>query len=1571
MVALGNNNGLNFTNASYATIGGTVSGAGNLISGNNGGGINCFVLGSTAELIEGNLIGVDITGRRALPNKSHGLRIAGPTNCTIGGTVARAANVISGNGGDGVNLTVGPANGTYVLGNFIGTDSFGDNLGNVGRGVDIGSDDVTVGGTASGAANVIAFNGSSGIFVGGNLDHNSFLSNSIYDNTDLGINLGNGPTPNHLDEQGFTIPAPNDYQNYPVLTSATSTSKSTEIIGTLNASASTSYLVQFFASPTADASGFGQGQLYLGSATVPTGANFNASINATVNTATPAGWVVSATATDPLGNTSEFSQDVIPVASADMGVAITSSPTSAAYAGSNLTYTVTATANGPGTAQGVTVTDTLPANIGQNVIASTSVAGVTPIISGNTVTADFGAMAANTSAMLTITVVPTAAAIPQITDQATVTTQGSIDPNPNNNSASLTTTIDPAADLALSLAGLPSTVTVGNSVTYTLTATNAGPSDADDVVVTDILPLDITSSVTASTSVGGVTPTVANGQVTADLGTLAMGASATVTITVVPDGAAVPQIIDSAFISSSTYDPDQGNNSPPAVTTTVNPVPMSDLSITMSGAPDPVYAGSNLTYTIKATNSGPSTDPDAVVTDTLPANVTFVSATGGVTPSGDVLTLPLGGLASNSTTTVTIVVTPTAAAAGSGSASITNSAVITGEYNSNLQNSASTSTTVMASTAIAIQVAPQPTTAQAGQDLTYTVTATNNGPSNATGLVLTDTLPSVIGANVSAMTSVPGVTAVVSGGQVTASFGEVDLNDSLTLTITVVPTLAAVTDSPLVDTATVTNNEFNSDPNTAMSSVPVAPVSNLSITMSGPPGSVGVGSDVTYTISASNSGPSTDPDAVVTDTLPANVTFVSATGGATPSGGVLTLPLGSMAPGAMTTMTIVVTPTAVAAGTGTGSITNSAVITSPSDANLENSASVQTTVTAVTAIGLHMTATNGPNYVDGDLEYTITATNSGPSNATGVVLADTLPGDISSNVTATTSVPGVGASIAGGQVTADFGALNVDESVTLTITVVPTATAVADSPLVNLVKVTNNEFDASPSTATLSTTILPVSDLAITQFTAAPAAVTYGSAVTYTAAVINHGPSPATGLTVTLPMPAFTTFASGSWTIPSHPIDLAGTVDQEGSNLVADIGNLAVGSTVTVTIVVTPQQDAVGTLNATITASADGFNETASAATNTLQTTVEDQPGNLQFSAAGYEVPETAGSATITVIRTDGLRGQVSVNFTTVPMSATAGLDYTPVAQTVVFPAGVARETIQVPVLADPYDDRNELVGLAISDPTGGAALGAVTTATLTIEDTDPNSTVPMVSAVQWTGTARSITSLIISFNEPLAAATADNPANFELAGVGKKGTFSTQHDMPLAIEPPVYDPSNFTVTLVPTHALGINQFYSLLLKGTPGGITNGGGIELAGAGAGQIGTNFTALFAQGTNLKYTDAGGNQVSFGVKGGGYLQDLLTGSGVGQRLVLVGEVPHRTIVSGSVKQGKHGTGRAYLGYSFYGLGQFGNVRVTLKSPPFQIQRYPFSPGLPLGPPTELARVSSAGPVAAARRQSAGRG
>ena len=742
------------------------------------------------------------------------------------------------------------------------------------------------------------------------------------------------------------------------------------------------------------------------------------------------------------------------------------------------------------------------------------------------------------------------------------------------------------------------------------------------------------------------------------------------------------------------------------MTTTVQPAPVSDLSITMSGTPDPVYAGNNLTYTINATNSGPSTDPDSVVTDTLPANVTFVSATDGATPSGDVLTLSLGSLAANATSSMTIVVTPTAAAAGTDTGTITNSAVITGEYNSNLENSASATTTVMPATALVLQVTAVPTSAQAGQDLTYTVTATNNGPSDATGVVVSDVLPADITADVIASTSVAGVNARVAGGQVTASFGDLAIGSSVILTIAVVPTLESVSSSPLADSATITNNEFNPNPNTAMISVPVAPVSDLSIAMTGTPDPVGAGSNLTYTIKATNGGPSTDPAAVVADTLPANVVFVSATGGSVPEGGMIEMPLGSLAANASTTVTIVVSPTAAAAGGGTGAITNSATINSPYNVNLENSASVDTRVTAVTAVGVQITSTPGPNYVAQDLTYTITATNKGPSNATGVVLSDTLPSDVTSNVTASTSVPGVTASIAGGQVTADFGDLNVNASVTLTITVVPSEAAAPHSPLVDAASVTTNEFNASPNTATLSTPILAVADLAITQLASTPGPVEYADKLTFTAIVKNNGPSPATGVTLDTPVDADATFVSGNWVVGPGPPGSSGPVHQVVSNLVAGIGSLAVGASATVTIVVTPQESAIGVLSTTVTASGNEFNAMASQASATVTTTVLDRPGALQFSASSYEVTEKAGSATITVLRTSGLRGQVSVSFTTVPMSATAGLDYTPTAGTIVFPAGTARETIQVPVLEDPYDDHDETVGLALGSPSGARSWG-------------------------------------------------------------------------------------------------------------------------------------------------------------------------------------------------------------------------------------------------------------------------
>ena len=168
-----------------------------------------------------------------------------------------------------------------------------------------------------GAGNIIADNGGSGVGVVADSDgygdivspiDDAILSNSIYGNAKLGIDLGDdGVTPN---TPGGPHAGPNDLQNYPVLNAAATHGGLTGVVGTLNGAPATSFTVQFFANPTADPSGYGQGQNYLGSATVLTDANGNGVFN--VQFKSQRGTVVSATATDPNGNTSEFSADIAP-----------------------------------------------------------------------------------------------------------------------------------------------------------------------------------------------------------------------------------------------------------------------------------------------------------------------------------------------------------------------------------------------------------------------------------------------------------------------------------------------------------------------------------------------------------------------------------------------------------------------------------------------------------------------------------------------------------------------------------------------------------------------------------------------------------------------------------------------------------------------------------------------------------------------------------------------------------------------------------------------------------------------------------------------------------------------------------------------------------------------------------------------------------------------------------------------------------------------------------------------------------------------------------------------------------
>jgi CSLREA domain-containing protein len=304
--ALGNSgSGVRLDGAASNTIGGTTAGARNLISGNGSHGVR-LGFGATGNQVQGNYIGTDVSGTLDRGNTNSGVFLNDVPNNVIGGSSAGAGNLISGNNNHGVEISSSGATGNQVQGNVIGTDVTGTaNLGNLVHGVFFnGASGNTVGGTTSGAGNVIARNGGDGVFVSSGAS-NRIESNAIYNNTGLGIDLGaNGVTANDLNDADTGA---NNLQNFPVLTAATSGGGITMVSGTLNSTASTAFRLEFFANTACGPAGHGEGETFIGSTNVTTDAMGDASFTVSFSVSVPPGQAVTATATDPDGNTSEFS----------------------------------------------------------------------------------------------------------------------------------------------------------------------------------------------------------------------------------------------------------------------------------------------------------------------------------------------------------------------------------------------------------------------------------------------------------------------------------------------------------------------------------------------------------------------------------------------------------------------------------------------------------------------------------------------------------------------------------------------------------------------------------------------------------------------------------------------------------------------------------------------------------------------------------------------------------------------------------------------------------------------------------------------------------------------------------------------------------------------------------------------------------------------------------------------------------------------------------------------------------------------------------------------------------------
>ena len=249
--------------------------------------------GAVGSKIEGNYIGTDPSGTQDLSNGDDGVTIVDSDQNTVGGTSAAARNLISGNTDAGVDIH--SAN-NQVRGNLIGTQKDGTTaLGNKEDGVKV------YGGSSTVAGNTVAFNGEDGVAVLLDAKGNSILSNSIYNNAEEGIDFGDdGPTAN---DPGDGDDGPNNLQNKPVLSSAKKSATGTTVRGNLNSTPNKTFQLQFFSNPE----GTNEGKTLLGSKSVSTNGTGNVSFTFSTTKTIRLGQNITATATGPGGNTSEFS----------------------------------------------------------------------------------------------------------------------------------------------------------------------------------------------------------------------------------------------------------------------------------------------------------------------------------------------------------------------------------------------------------------------------------------------------------------------------------------------------------------------------------------------------------------------------------------------------------------------------------------------------------------------------------------------------------------------------------------------------------------------------------------------------------------------------------------------------------------------------------------------------------------------------------------------------------------------------------------------------------------------------------------------------------------------------------------------------------------------------------------------------------------------------------------------------------------------------------------------------------------------------------------------------------------
>jgi len=579
------------------------------------------------------------------------------------------------------------------------------------------------------------------------------------------------------------------------------------------------------------------------------------------------------------------------------------------------------------------------------------------------------------------------------------------------------------ADLSITKTDGVITATPGGSVTYTLTASNAGPDPVSGATVADTFPAILACTWTCVGAGGGTCTAGPMAGNINDAVNLPVGGSVTYTASCAISAGATGTLSNTATVSGPVTDPNSANNS---ATDTDTLAPQADVAITKTDGAATEVSGTPVTYTLTASNAGPSNAPGTTVADTFPASLsgcstTCVGAGGGTCTAGptagnlnDVANLPAGG---SVTYTSTCNISPSATGTLSNTATVTTAGGITDPATGN--NSATDIDTLAAEGDLSITKTDGVTAVLPGQAVVYTIVAANAGPSSITGAAVADTFPAVLTGVTWTCAGAGGGTCTGAGAGNIAEAVNLPVGGSVTFTVNATVSGSAI--GTVSNTATVTAPAGATDPNTANNSATdsdsVTLQSDLAITKTDGLVNASPGQATTYTLVASNSGPTAATGASVSDTFPAAYTGVTWTcvgagGGTCTAAGAgniadtVNLPAGG---------TVTYTVSGTISGAFLGTLSNTATVavpggfTDPTPGN--NSANDTTTVASAAAVTATKSVISSPPYEPGDsIFYNIVLTNNGSGTQLdnpGDEFTDTLPAGLTL-VTATATSGTIG-----------------------------------------------------------------------------------------------------------------------------------------------------------------------------------------------------------------------------------------------------------------------------------------------------------------------------------------------------------------------------------------------------------------------------------------------------------------------------------------------------------------------------------------------------------------------------------